>query len=97
MPIPTDREVNVIAAIGPLNERMEANAHAHNGAFNTVDGVRIDFSAKDEHSCPSSLYDRKDDVVVKAWPTRTITGENTITARIGPTGGKRGYTPITGK
>lgn len=96
IPIPTDREVNVIAAIGPLNERMEANSHAHNGAFNTVDSIRIDFSAKDEHSCPSSLYDRKDEVAVKPWPTRSITGENMITARIGPTGGKRGYTPITG-
>ena len=31
----------------------------------------------------------------KPWPTRTISGENEISVRIGPTGGKRGYTAIT--
>lgn len=96
--IPLDREVNVIAAVGPLNSRMEANAHSHNGQDATVDDVRIDFSSKDEHSCTSSLYDRKEEEVkIKPWPTRVLSGENTITVRIGPTGGKRGYTAITGK
>lgn len=33
---------------------------------------------------------------IKPWPSRKIIGETTITARIGPTGGKKGYTPITG-
>ncbi len=96
IPIPTDREVSVIAAIGPLNSGYEANAHSHNGQDITVEDIRIDFSSKDEHSCPSSLYDRKDEQTVKPWPTRILSGENTITARIGPTGGKRGYTAITG-
>lgn len=95
--IPTDREVNVIAAIGPLNARGEANAHAHTGEDHTTDDIRIDFSSKNEHSCTSSLYNRRDEVVVKPWPTRQLIGENVITARIGPTGGKRGYTAITGE
>lgn len=95
--IPTDREVNVIAAIGPLNARGEANSHAHTSEDHTTDDVKIDFSSKNEHSCTSSLYDRKDEVLVKPWPSRTLVGENVITVRIGPTGGKRGYTAITGE
>lgn len=96
LPIPIDREVSVIAAIGPLNSNKEANAHSHNGQEHTIENIQIDFSSKDEHSCPSSLYERKDDSKVKAWPTRILSGENMITARIGPTGGQRGYTAITG-
>lgn len=46
MAIPTDREVSVIAAIGPLNSRKEANAHSHTGSDNNVDDIRINFSAK---------------------------------------------------
>lgn len=94
--IPLDREVSVIAAIGPLNSNKEANSHSHSGDDHTLDDIRIDFSAKNEHSCTSSLYDRKDENAVKPWPKREIIGENTITVRIGPTGGKRGYTAITG-
>lgn len=95
--IPTDREINVIAAIGPINARGEANSHSHTEGDHTIDDVKIDFSSKNEHDCKSSLYDRKDENAVKAWPSRILSGENTITARIGPTGGKRGYTAITGK
>lgn len=94
--IPTDREINVIAAIGPLNSRGEANSHSHTGDDHTTDDIKIDFSSKNEHSCTSSLYDRKDEVMVKPWPSRTLIGENVISVRIGPTGGKRGYTAITG-
>jgi len=97
MPIPTDREVNVIAAIGPLNSKSEANSHSHTGDEHTQDDIRIDFSAKGEHSCTSSLYDRKDETAIKPWPTRKLIKENVISVRIGPTGGKRGYTAITGK
>lgn len=94
--IPLDREVSVIAAIGPLNSNKEANSHSHSSDDHTVDDIRMDFSAKNEHSCTSSLYNRKDENAVKPWPKREIIGENMITARIGPTGGKRGYTAITG-
>lgn len=47
-------------------------------------------------ACKSSLYDIQDLGGPKPWPTRTISGETVIYARIGPTGGKRGYTPLTG-
>lgn len=95
--IPTDREINVIAAIGPLNSRGEANSHSHTGEDHTTDDIKINFSSKNEHSCTSSLYDRKDENSLKPWPARTLIGENVITVRIGPTGGKRGYTAITGE
>lgn len=95
--IPTDREVSVIAAIGPLNSKKEANSHSHTGDEHTVDDIRINFSSQDEHSCPSSLYERKDANAVPPWKPMKIIGEKKITARIGPTGGKRGYTTITGE
>lgn len=44
--IPLDREVSVIAAIGPLNSLMEANAHSHTGNDHTIDDVRINFSSR---------------------------------------------------
>jgi hypothetical protein len=94
--IPVDREVNVIAAIGPLNSRKEANSHSHSGDDHTADDIQINFSWTNEHSCTSSLYDRKDDSEVIPWKPLKLIGEKVITARIGPTGGKRGYTAITG-
>lgn len=93
---PTDREVNVIAAIGPLNSRKEANSHSHTGDEHTVDDIKIDFSSTNEHSCPSTLYDRKDQSDVKPWKPLKLINQKVITVRIGPTGGKRGYTAITG-
>uniref|UniRef100_A0A1A9VGE8 DOMON domain-containing protein n=1 Tax=Glossina austeni TaxID=7395 RepID=A0A1A9VGE8_GLOAU len=94
--IPTDREVSIIAAIGPLNNRMEANAHSHTASDHNVDDIRIDFSSKNDNTCKSSLYSVKDETGPEPWPTRKIENEHVFTARIGPTGGKRGYTPITG-
>lgn len=44
--IPTDREVSIIAAIGPLNSRQEANAHSHNGMDVNADDIQINFSSK---------------------------------------------------
>lgn len=44
--IPIDREVSVIAAIGPLNSRREANAHSHNGMDVNVDDIQINFSSR---------------------------------------------------
>ena len=43
--IPTDREVSIIAAIGPLNSKREANAHLHNGRDVNVDDIQINFSS----------------------------------------------------
>lgn len=50
--IPTDRYISVIAAIGTLNSRREANAHTHDGLSVNSDDIQIDFSSK---VCISSL------------------------------------------
>ncbi|KAJ4431984.1 hypothetical protein ANN_20593 [Periplaneta americana] len=92
--IPTDVEVSVVAAIGPLNSRKEANAHAI--PDKTTEDIRIDFSSRSDHACTISLFDLPDEEGLKPWPPAVITGETVFSARIGPTGGKRGYTPITG-
>lgn len=94
--IPTDREVSIIAAIGPLNQRKEANAHLHTGTDVNADDIQINFSSKDDHICKSSLYDIKEETGVKPWPINTIKNKQVFEARIGPTGGKRGYSYITG-
>lgn len=107
--------MSVIAAIGPLNSRKEANAHSHDGMDVTVEDIRINFSStvslsldsnvkdhdknhsfQNDHTCVSNLEGYKPEPGVKPWPTRKIIGATKITAKIGPTGGKRGYTPITG-
>lgn len=44
--IPTDRDISVIAAIGPLNARREANAHLHNGLDVNADDIQINFSSR---------------------------------------------------
>lgn len=46
LPIPTDGFVSVIAAIGPLNSRQEANAHSHDGMNVNSDDIQIDFTSK---------------------------------------------------
>lgn len=94
--IPADREVSVIAAIGPLNARKEANSHEHNGHDTNVDDIQIKFSSMTDHQCKASLYDTKVEAKVKPWPTRMIENATHFTAKIGPTGGMRGYTPLTG-
>lgn len=51
---------------------------------------------QNDHACKNSLYELKDESGPKPWPTRKIVGERKFRASIGPTGGKRGYTAITG-
>lgn len=91
--IPTSGEVSVIAAFGPLNSRKEVNAHSM--MDKTDEDYRIDFSSLNNHNCVNSLYELEDESSVKPWPIAKIMGDNVFTARIGPTGGKRGYTAIT--
>lgn len=62
-----------------------------------IDDLRIDFGRRDDSDCTGSLYELLDDSGPKPWKPAIISGETVFTARIGPTGGKRGYTPITGE
>ncbi|XP_055525662.1 protein Skeletor, isoforms B/C isoform X1 [Wyeomyia smithii] len=93
-PYPTNRQISVIAAIGPLNSQYEANAHFRQDV--TVDDIQINFSSRNDHSCTDALDSFRDTGGPEPWPTRVIIGGKTISVKIGPTGGKRGYTPITG-
>ncbi|XP_074032927.1 protein Skeletor, isoforms B/C isoform X2 [Leptinotarsa decemlineata] len=93
-PIPLQGEVSVIAAFGPLNALKEANAHSITDK--TTEDFRIDFSNYDDHDCTVNLEELSDEEGLKPWPPARIIGETTFNARIGPTGGKRGYTVITG-
>ncbi|XP_076750805.1 protein Skeletor, isoforms B/C isoform X2 [Xylocopa sonorina] len=90
-----NEETSVIAAIGPLNSRAEANAH--HSFDRTTEDIRIDFTSRNVHDCKNSLYDIPDMSDVKPWPAAIIKNETRFSARIGPAGGKRGYTRITGE
>ncbi|XP_063369261.1 protein Skeletor, isoforms B/C isoform X2 [Cydia amplana] len=87
----TSRSQSVIAAFGPLNSRYEANAHSFMDT--TRNDVQLDFGAQNDNSC-IGLAELDDDGPAP-WPPRVISGVTNFTARIGPAGGKRGYTPIT--
>lgn len=88
--------MSVIGAIGPLNSQNEANSHIHGGSDVTEDDVQINFSQTGDHDCVASLYDFKEKDGPTPWAQEKISNEKVFTARIGPTGGKRGYTAITG-
>lgn len=49
-----------------------------------------------DNDCAVSLYSVRDVDAPTPWKPRRLIGVKEITVRIGPTGGKRGYTPITG-
>ena len=137
--IPPVGRVNVIAAIGPLNSRKEANYHGSErtgtqGAinyrtkysvvpflsifylYNLTEDHRIDFTSRGVNQCPTLLapIDKTGDKterpgsgsssvptttenMIQPWKPNIISGEKVLTARIGPTGGKKGYSAITGK
>ncbi|XP_052745057.1 protein Skeletor, isoforms B/C [Bicyclus anynana] len=88
----TTRSQSVIAAFGPLNNRYEANAHSFMDTTRT--DVQLDFGAQSDNTCIGLA--EEDASGPEPWPTRVLVGVSNFTARIGPAGGKRGYTPITG-
>lgn len=71
--IPSQGEISVIAAFGPLNSRREANAHSITDK--TTDDFRIDFSSLDDHDCTASLYNLPDENGPKPWPPAKIMGK----------------------
>lgn len=89
-----ERETSVIAAIGPLNSRGEANAHER--FDKTTEDIRIDFTSSNVHECTNSLYNIPDTPEIKPWTPAVITNQDTFYAKIGPTGSKKGYSGITG-
>ncbi|XP_041985293.1 protein Skeletor, isoforms B/C isoform X3 [Aricia agestis] len=87
----TSRPQSVIAAFGPLNSRYEANAHSFMDT--TRSDVQIDFGTTNDNTCLGLA--ELDAGGPAPWPPRIIAHTTNFTARIGPAGGRRGYTPIT--
>ncbi|CAL1688330.1 unnamed protein product [Lasius platythorax] len=89
-----EKETSVIAAIGHLNARGEANAHER--FDKTTEDIRIDFTSSNVHECTNSLYNIPDTPEIESWIPAVITNQDTFSAKIGPTGSKKGYSRITG-
>ena len=70
--IPSQGEVSVIAAFGPLNSRKEANAHSIRDK--TKDNNKIDFGAFDDNQCTGNLYELVDEAGPRPWPPAKIIG-----------------------
>ncbi|BES96550.1 Electron transfer DM13 [Nesidiocoris tenuis] len=93
-PVARSGDTSIIAAIGPLNSNYEAYAHAPNDKTN--EDVRIDFGSKNDGQCLGSLYNLPDEEELQPWKPEVIKSETMFSVRIGPSGGKRGYSAITG-
>lgn len=72
-----------------------------------LEGHRIDFSSQGINQCPQLLAPEEvvdepaeipatTEKMFKPWKPAAIQGTNIFRAKIGPTGGERGYTTITG-
>ncbi|PRD32306.1 UNVERIFIED_CONTAM: Skeletor [Trichonephila clavipes] len=90
--IPVSIPVSVVAAIGPLNSQKEVAFHTH---YYTKDAKKIHFgrSPPQDRCSPLSATTT---MKPKSWPPMSIVDAATFHAQIGPTGGDKGYTAITG-
>lgn len=50
-PIEAGNDLSVIAAIGPLNSKGEANAHSHDGMGTNNEDMKIDFGSRVRSDC----------------------------------------------
>ena len=88
-----NKETSVIAAIGTLNNLGQANAHLDS---DVSEDLKIDFSSNGVQRCSTALEKVPEMPKVKPWPSMKISATDTFYFKIGPTGGERGYSPITG-
>ncbi|XP_055950409.1 protein Skeletor, isoforms B/C-like [Argiope bruennichi] len=90
--IPVSIPVSVIAAIGPLNSQKEVAFHTH---YYTKDAKKIHFGrSPPQDRC--NPFMSATTMKPKSWPPTQIVDATTFRAQIGPTGGDKGYTAITG-
>ncbi|KAK7069008.1 hypothetical protein SK128_009357 [Halocaridina rubra] len=86
---------SVIASVGQLNSRKEANYH---DSFVTKDKVVVDFKSTGDNTCATLVPgNEKEPKRYKPWTVNIINHTTNFTATIGPTGGDRGYSAITSK
>ncbi|XP_050436047.1 protein Skeletor, isoforms B/C [Adelges cooleyi] len=93
-PMPMDSPALIVAAIGPLGKSDQLSAYAPKDI--TFEEIRINFNSKDDYTCAMSLFNMDDEMSLSPWPPNVIIGEHKFTARLGPSGGVRGYMGITG-
>ncbi|CAG0884477.1 unnamed protein product [Darwinula stevensoni] len=102
IPLSPSARIPIIAAIGNLNSRNEANYH-----FSERTGLGSDFTVdlggENQNQCAVSLSQSQTSGngdergrSLEPWKPQIIIGQNRFKAQIGPTGGKRGYSAITG-
>nr|XP_045620798.1 protein Skeletor, isoforms B/C-like [Procambarus clarkii] len=84
--------ITVIAAIGQLNTRKEANYHDE---FVTKNNVILDFTSVEGNSCTSLVGSGHETQHYQPWSPIILQNITNFTATIGPTGGYSGYSAIT--
>ncbi|XP_013385793.1 protein Skeletor, isoforms B/C [Lingula anatina] len=91
----TDKNTYLAWAIGPLSADKLPLKHS----VRTPGDLMINFGRPPVNNCPEFQTLRPTIKPKKPWVPQTLSGENTriFTARLGPTGGKRGYEGITGR
>ncbi|XP_054714140.1 protein Skeletor, isoforms B/C-like [Uloborus diversus] len=90
--IPVSIPVSVVAAIGPLNSQKETAFHTH---YYTKDAKKIHFGRSPPQDRCNPLKTMTTSKP-SSWLPLKIAGPTTFRAQIGPTGGDKGYTAITG-
>jgi len=87
-------ETNIIAAIGTLSDKNEANYHQ---VAATRSSIKINFGGENQDTCPVvETTVLKAAAPEEAWPPSVIRDVTEFTAVMGPTGGNKGYQAITG-
>ncbi|XP_042228432.1 protein Skeletor, isoforms B/C-like [Homarus americanus] len=84
--------IPVIAAIGQLNARKEANYHED---LEIKSNVNLDFRATGDNSCTLLAGGGHETTRYQPWSANVIRATTNFTAVIGPTGGEHGYSGIT--
>ena len=99
-----DSPMVVVGAIGPLNSKREAAFHNINYTRASDKPIKILFGnfGKNERKCDLMVKASETSIIaapqVEPWKPSVINAKNNDVFRVvvGPSGGDRGYTPITG-
>ncbi|KFM69923.1 Protein Skeletor, isoforms D/E, partial [Stegodyphus mimosarum] len=91
-PMSTTSVKSVVAAIGPLNSQKEVAFHDR---YYNKEAIFVRFKVSPPSNDCGPLLPATT-MKVEAWPSMKISDVTTFRAQIGPTGGDKGYTAITG-
>ncbi|XP_033632784.1 protein Skeletor, isoforms B/C-like [Asterias rubens] len=90
--IPTDREVYISWALGPINPDGRVAKHT---SVPRAD-LKLNFGRQGVTTCPEFTRPAGTDSSMTSWTPSRIEGVTSFTVQIGQSGGERGYTGITG-